>query len=150
MTVHTRWLLIGLLSASACRGATEVAPTAATPAPGPTTAVPPSAPSDAPGPSVVARFEQAKIETAKTQCAQLLSALTLAIVQDGKCPADIDAMVARGLLPPPASRHLDPWERAFTIACAADPAGRDTAPRVRSAGPDGRPDTGDDVACSEP
>ncbi|MFO0636992.1 MAG: hypothetical protein U0168_29530 [Nannocystaceae bacterium] len=154
MMLRPRTLLLGVVTACACRGATELPPSAATPAPtapSDTKTPPPAAPpSDSGGTSVVARYEQAKVETAKNQCAQLLSALTLAMVQDGKCPADVAAMVDRGVLPPPASRHLDPWEHPFAISCAPAPGGGDTLVRARSAGPDGRPDTGDDVACSEP
>ena len=57
--------------------------------------------------------------------------------QRGECPPAVLDIVLEGLAP--AAPNLDPWGREFQLSC------EDGRVSVRSAGPDGRWDSDDDV-----
>lgn len=60
------------------------------------------------------------------------------MIKANKCPKNLQDLVSAGLI---GREKRDPWGNAYTITC---PGAHDEVD-VTSNGPDGRPDTGDDI-----
>jgi hypothetical protein len=119
------------------------APEPSTPAPSASTsASPPSASaSSAPPPGLISsKWEQAKIDVARSDCKTLVMVVdTYKLNHPGtqECPT-VDVLRNEKALAPDAD-VVDPWGHPYRIVCGDDETG------VASAGPDGAFKTADDI-----
>jgi type II secretion system (T2SS) protein G len=86
----------------------------------------------------IEQLTQAQKQTAMLDCQQIVMGAELFYAENGRHPASVDALVESKVLPRPMK---DPWESAYDLRVEGD------ALRVRSAGPDRKLDTDDDLRC---
>ncbi|MFV8749966.1 type II secretion system protein GspG [Nannocystaceae bacterium ST9] len=93
---------------------------------------------ESPRAEVESEFEQAKLEFARTEAANIANAAMIYQLQTTECPATIEELVAGRTL---QKATPDPWGNAYRITCP----GTHDAIDVASSGPDGVPGNADDV-----
>ena len=96
-------------------------------------------------PAIVAQhtaeqLANAQRKTATLDCQQIVQAAQLFFAEQGRWPTSVEALADAKVLP----RVLrDPWDGAFELRVEADEL------HVRSAGPDRKLDTDDDLRCGD-
>ena len=97
-----------------------------------------SSPGPAPAEVVVEKLQAARRSQADNDARMLLSAAQMYVMQTEECPADVQALAARGVI---AKVLRDPWEKDYVLECRDKGA----SVLVVSLGPDGQRGTADDI-----
>lgn len=84
----------------------------------------------------VKQWRRAQLKTAYNEALQIQQNSELFVQQRNRCPGSVAELHAAGIA---ARAARDPWGRAYSIACT------DAAIVVASSGPDGQPETPDDI-----
>jgi general secretion pathway protein G len=89
------------------------------------------------GVAVLPRLKQARIDSTRTDARTVAGAVEMYVAQNSDCPS-MDDLVREGFINS-ATRTTDAWDNAFQISCDGEEV------TVVSNGPDGQPNTEDDV-----